>query len=58
MNHEPWQSIFDKHKIHKHNFEKSPYIITAQQIKEATSHFKKTTQREVRVLCKQDTRES
>lgn len=57
MNHEPWQSIFDTHKIHKHNFDKSPFIITAQQIKDATSHFKTTNQREVRVLCKQDTRE-
>ncbi len=58
MNHEPWQSIFDTHKIHKHDFNKSPFIITAQQIKDATSHFKKTNQREVRVLCKQDTQES
>ncbi len=57
MNHEPWQSIFDTHKIHKHNFNKSPFIITAQQIKDATFHLKTTNQREVRVLCKQDTRE-
>lgn len=30
----------------------------AQQIKEATKHFVVTGQREVRILCKQDTRES
>ena len=39
MNHEPWKSIFDKHQIHKHNFNKEPFIITAQQIKDATFHF-------------------
>lgn len=57
MNHEPWRSIFDVFKIHKHNFNKSPFVITAQQIKDATAHFKTTNEREVRVLCKQDTRE-
>ena len=57
MNHKPWRSIFDKYGIHKHDFEKSPFIITAEQIKVATAHFKSTTEREVRVLCKQDSRE-
>ncbi len=57
MNHEPWKSIFDIHKIKEHNFDKSPYFITAEQIKKATSHFKSTNEREVRVLCKQDSRE-
>lgn len=56
MNNEPWQAIFDKYKIHQHNFDKSPYILTAQSIKEATHHFTRTNQREVWVLCKQDTR--
>jgi len=58
MNHKPWQSIFDTYKIHQHDFSKSPYILTAEQIKKATAHFTSTTEREVRVLCKQDTRES
>ncbi len=49
--------IFDKYKIHKHNFSKEPFIITAEQIKRATAHFKKTNEKEVRILCKQDTRE-
>jgi len=57
MNHEPWQSIFNTFKISKHDFDISPYIITAEQIKSATSHFKTTNEREVRVLCKQDSRE-
>ena len=57
MNHKPWQSIFDTYKIHKHNFAKEPFILKAEQIKEATKKFTKTTEREVRVLCKQDSRE-
>ncbi len=58
MNHRPWQSIFDTYNIHEHDFSQSPYILTAEQIKKATAHFTSTTEREVRVLCKQDTRES
>ncbi len=58
MNHQPWQSIFDTYKIHEHDFSQSPFTLTAEQIKKATAHFTSTTEREVRVLCKQDTRES
>ena len=57
MNHKPWLSIFEKYNIDKHDFDASPYIITAEQIKQATNHFTTTTEREVRVLAKQDTRE-
>lgn len=57
MNNESWKVIFDKYKIHKHNFEKEPFFITAEQIKQATAHFKKTNEKEVRILCKQDTRQ-
>ncbi len=32
--------------------------MTAEQIKKATAHFTNTNEREVRVLCKQDARES
>ena len=57
MNHKPWRSIFDAYNIDKHDFKTSPFILTAEQIKQATAHFKSTTEREVRVLAKQDTRE-
>ena len=57
MNSNSWKAIFEKYKIHKHPFITSPFIITAEQIKQATSHFKKTNEKEVRILCKQDTRE-
>ena len=57
MNSAPWKAIFDKFQIQKHNFNKSPFVITAEQIKSATAHFKKTNEKEVRILCKQDCRE-
>ncbi len=57
MNHKPWLSIFDTYNIHEHDFSQNPFTLTAEQIKKATSHFTSTTEREVRVLCKQDTRE-
>lgn len=57
MNDSSWKAIFDKYKIHKHNFGKEPFLVSAEQIKQATSHFKKTNEKEVRILCKQDSRE-
>ncbi len=53
-----WQAIFETNQITKHIFGTIPFEITAQQIKNATQHFTQTNQREVRILCKQDTRES
>lgn len=57
MNHKPWRSIFDAYHIYEHDFDNSPFILTAEQIKRATNHFTSTTEREVRVLAKQDRRE-
>lgn len=57
MNNNSWEAIFNKYNISNHNFTDKPYIITAEQIKIATSHFTKTNEKEVRILCKQDSRE-
>jgi hypothetical protein len=57
MNSNSWKAIFDRYRIIAHDFEKVPYIIGAEQIKQATKHFTKTNEREVRILCKQDSRE-
>jgi len=57
MNHKPWQAIFDKYRMEAHDFSRKPYVLTAEKIKEATYHFSTTNEREVRVLCKQDSRE-
>lgn len=57
MNSPSWKAIFESYQIQKHNFNKSPFVITAEKIKTATAHFKKTNEKEVRILCKQDSRE-
>lgn len=52
-----WQGIFDKYNIHNHDFS-APFSISSAQIKDVSRHFDTTSDREVRVLCKMDTRES
>jgi DNA adenine methylase len=49
----PWQKIFDTYNIQTHDFDKTPFHITAKQIKEACQEFKKTAEKEVRILCYQ-----
>jgi len=51
-----WKKIFDEYKILEHNFDVSPYPISATQIKRACQNFKETGEKEVRILCKQDCR--
>ena len=53
-----WDKIFKDYNILKHNFNKSPFILTANEIKKFYQNFTKTNEKEPRVLCKQDTRES
>ncbi|MBQ7062049.1 MAG: hypothetical protein IJM88_02010 [Bacteroidales bacterium] len=55
---EPWERIFSYTGMDCHDFSQSPYVLTAEQIKNACRGYKRTGDREVRILCKQDTRES
>ena len=57
VSNESWKKIFDYYKISNHNFDTKPYELSATQIKESCQKFKKTAEKEVRLLCKQDTRE-
>jgi len=57
-NSRSWKKIFDDYKILDHNFDKSPFPLSATQIKRACQKFKETGEKEVRILCKQDSRES
>jgi hypothetical protein len=57
-NSRSWEKIFDDYKILDHDFDKSPFHISAIQIKRACQRFKETGEKEVRILCKQDSRES
>ncbi len=51
-----WEKIFEDYKITEHDFSSSPFYINAEQIKLSCQDFKKTTEKEVRILCKQDSR--
>ena len=55
---ESWKKIFNDYNILEHDFSKCPFEITASQIKISCQDFRSTVQKEVRILCKQDTRES
>ena len=52
-----WNKIFDQYDILSHNFEDSPFVLSAEHIKKACTAFDKPSQKEPRILCKQDTRE-
>lgn len=52
-----WNAIFKKYNIGSHDFDAAPFPISGEQIKEACQHFERTSQKEVRILCKQDSRE-
>ncbi|MEN2993529.1 MAG: hypothetical protein ABDH91_08265 [Bacteroidia bacterium] len=52
-----WERIFNYYRIGEHDFDAQPFFITAAEIKKATRRFSETSQREIRILCKQDTRE-
>ncbi len=56
-NSKSWDKIFRDYKILEHNFDKEPFKLSALQIKKSCQKFKDTSEKEVRILCKQDTRE-
>ncbi len=57
-NSPPWQAIFDYYKIHDHDFDESPFPISAKEIQKACEEFfGKSSKTEARILCKQDSRE-
>ena len=56
-NSKSWEKIFDDYNIHRHPFGRKPFYISADQIKIACQSFKKTGEKEVRILCTQTKRE-
>lgn len=52
-----WEKIFADLNILKHDFNKAPFYLNAEQIKQCVKDFSKTSQKEVRILCKQDSKE-
>ena len=57
-NNESWTKIFSDYKIKEHSFDTMPFYLSAEQIKKSCHDFKKTAQKEVRILCKQDSRKN
>lgn len=53
-----WNKIFTDLKILQHDFESEPYVLSNKQIKFVCQDFKRTSEKEVRILCKQDSREN
>lgn len=53
-----WNKIFEYFDILHHDFNKTPFILTADQIKEACNSLGAKAIKEPRILCKQDTRNS
>lgn len=56
-NSNSWEKICKDLRVLEHDFDKEPFPISASQIKKCCQRFKRTTEKEVRILCKQDTRE-
>lgn len=56
-NHKSWEKIIRDYNILNHDFSKTPFQISASQIKKSVQKFKSTGEKEVRILCKQDSRE-
>ena len=52
-----WEAIFKEYKIEEHDFQKAPFELSAEEIKEACQHLKRTGEKEVRILCTQTNRE-
>lgn len=52
-----WAKIFKDYKILEHDFSKTPFNLSAAQIKISCQKYTKTTEKEVRILCKQDNRD-
>lgn len=58
-NNESWKRIFEFNKVLEHDFETGPFYLNAKKnIKPAVRGMGKTTETEVRILCKMDTREA
>lgn len=56
-NSNSWEKIFNDYDILAHDFDRSPFYLTAEQIKKSCQNFQRTNEKEVRILCKQDKRE-
>lgn len=57
-NDKSWLKIYNDLGMGEHDFDLAPFPLSAAQIKVCCQDFKQTNEKEVRILCKQDSRES
>jgi hypothetical protein len=57
MHDESWFKIFCDYNIETYDFTAQPYYLSAEQIKKSVQDFERTGEKEVRILCKQDSRD-
>lgn len=57
-NNNSWAKIFKDNNILENDFSKQPFYLSAKDIKKSVQDFQNTSEKEVRILCKMDTRES
>ena len=57
-NSKSWEKIFDDYKILENDFNEKGFVLKAEMIKKSCQDFEKTGEKEVRILCKQDSREA
>ena len=55
-NNKSWAKIFKDNKVLENDFSKGPFYLSASMIKKSVQNFKKTAEKEVRILCKIDNR--
>lgn len=53
-----WEKICEETGMLNHDFSIAPFELTALEIKSACQNFRKNGEKEPRILCKQDTRDS
>lgn len=57
-NDNSWEKIYNDLGMDQHDFDSAPFPVSAKEIKKCCQHFTETNEKEVRILCKQDSRES
>ncbi len=57
-NNSSWEKIFGDYNILNHDFSKGPFYLSAEMIKKSVQKFTKTNEKEVRCLCKMDSRKN
>lgn len=57
-NGKSWEKIFEDNRILEHDFSESPFYLSAADIKKSVQDFGSTGEKEVRILCKQDSRKN